>query len=94
MRYRKKPLFVDAVQYKGVDSNNDPKFSERPAWINDALARNRIFKDDSYEPAVVAVQRPNNMRQIAQMNDYIIQDSNGDILLMKPDIFAETYDKA
>lgn len=81
MKYRKKPVIIDAIQYTG-QSIEDIK-SE--LYLN-SNSRNIILKDDN----ILIETLEGTMK--ANVNDYIIKGINGEIYPCKPDIFEKTYE--
>jgi len=83
MKYRKKPVVVEAVQftYGTKDeilcwlSNN--KINHCPSYIDDAC----VIKIRTLEGVM-----------IANINDFIIKGIKGEFYSCKPDIFLETYE--
>ena len=84
MKYRKKPVVVEAVQF--VDTEESIlKLSELgldPVWIDYADTDNPILKIETLEGLMIAAK-----------GDYIIKGVQGEFYPCKPDIFAETYEK-
>lgn len=78
MKFRKKPVEIEAVQYTGVN------FDEIERFVGgDAEFRNG-------ELVVATLEGP--LR--ASVNDWIIRGIKGEFYPCKPDIFAATYDPA
>lgn len=80
-KYRKKPVVIEAFQYKG----NHEQESD-PDWLKEAIKKDEIGFEygqmiiDTLEGTMVAVK-----------DDYIIKGVNGEIYPCKPDIFEKTY---
>ncbi len=94
MKYRKKPVVVEAFQMT-LDRRTDN--SEWPEWLHAA------WNADSSEPGSVHCSVPGSelcllnvvtlegvMR--VEFNDYIIQGVQGELYPCKPDIFEATYE--
>ena len=85
MKYRKKPVVVEAVQF--VDTEESiTKLSELgldPVRIDYADLDNPILKIETLEGMMIATE-----------GDYIIKGVQGEFYPCKPDIFAETYEEA
>lgn len=77
MKYRKKPVVVEAVRFIGSNYEEIRKFIGQ-----DTLCSNL---------SVVIPTLEGDM--IAQKGDYIIKGVQGEFYPCKPDIFAETYEK-
>ena len=89
MRFRKKPVVIEAVQWDGV-AFNEPA----PSWLADA------FEAEPTQPG--AARQWNNHIRIftlegvleASPNDWIIRGVKGELYPCKPEIFAATYEPA
>ena len=82
MKYRKKPIVIEAIQWDGDMTEEIKTFlgssrDYRIPIINDVL---KIF---TYEGIMDC-----------SLNDYIIKGIQGECYPCKPDVFKETYDKA
>lgn len=90
MRYRKKPVVIDAFQLnsRGLVSAD---------WFWDAVTRNDIithhFGKHDPEDALCEIKTLEGT-MIAGTGDYIIQGVAGEIYPCKPDIFEKTYEMA
>lgn len=85
MKYRKKPVVIDAVQWDGN------KLSEVTEWTSEAL--NKHMKNEGAMIRYGHEVHINTMEgiMIASPGDFIIQGVKGEIYPCKPDIFALTY---
>ena len=91
MKYRKKPIVIEAFQYDGDLINSSGKYYV-PEWAEKAHKNGNIyFKDIGNNPAVMIIKTLEG-DMIANIGDYIIQDVNGEIYPCKPDIFEKTYE--
>lgn len=85
MKYRKKPVVIEAVQF--VDAEESIlKLSELgldPVRIDYADLDNPILKIETLEGLMIATE-----------GDYIIKGVQGEFYPCNPDIFAETYEEA
>ena len=88
MKYKKKPLEVEAFQYKGKLEEDIPK------WIVDAYRNNIAFYkfNESKNDVVLYLQTLEGPMSVS-VNDYIIKGIYGELYACKPDIFLETYEK-
>ena len=93
MKYRKKPIVIDAFLWTG-----GPDQTEDPEWIIDAIKAKAV----TFEDATIAgpgmwetVMRIDTLegRMTARSGDYIIRGVKGEIYPCKPDIFDATYEK-
>ena len=82
MKYRKKPVLIEAVLWNGVE------VSEVTDWISKALQNETITR---YGDKVVIKTLEGDM--IASSGDYIIKGVKGELYPCKPDIFNMTYEE-
>lgn len=78
MRYRKKPVVIEAVRWFGGNTGEILSFCG-----GDAHEKNGALYIDTLEGALRA-----------SVGDYIIKGINGEVYPCKPDIFAATYETA
>lgn len=86
-KFRKKPVVIEAVQYKG-----DGNFynTALPSWIWKAFEEKTLFpQQNGSDP--LQIKTLEGVLTVAT-DDYIIQDVNGEIYPCKPDIFEKTYE--
>jgi len=88
MKYRKKPVVIEAVQWQGKYSHPP----EWPDWFRDAV-QSGILHNDEQNPKVLLVNTFEGPLT-AQPDDWIIQGVKGELYPCKPDIFAATYESA
>ena len=79
MKYRKKPVVIEAIQFTGKNFGEIYGFT-------DGLAE-KYF--DEYACVIPTLEG----NHIASEGDYIIRGVKGEYYPCKPDIFAETYEK-
>jgi hypothetical protein len=79
MKYRKKPVVINAFEYEGQ--------TRFPDWIHEAMEKEEVTADISglYIETLEGVMK-------ASRGDYVIQGVNGEIYPCKPDIFLKTYE--
>ncbi|MDS0525465.1 hypothetical protein NNC19_07225 [Clostridium sp. SHJSY1] len=79
MEYRKKPVVIEAIQWKGYN------FREVDDFI---IVEHETFVAQGYIniPTLEGVMQAN-------LNDYIIKGVNGEFYPCKPDIFEKTYER-
>lgn len=79
MKYRKKPVVVEAVRFDGTDESVD--------WLLPQLIGGEIGRscDRLHIKTLEGVMTAN-------IGDYIIMGVNGEFYPCKPDIFEKTYD--
>ena len=83
MRFRKKPVVVEAIQWDG-DLSTVEKLMEGSICES--------VEQDLCDPALVIVTLEGKMR--AEVGDWIIRGVKGELYPCKPDIFAQTYEVA
>jgi hypothetical protein len=81
MKYRKKPIVIDAVQFDG--GNITPIF--------EFVDRRRLRVDIDGADVIVTIETLEGDMRVSR-NDYIIKGVNGEFYPCKPDIFAKTYE--
>lgn len=78
MKYRKKPIIIEAVQWTGENIKEIEHFTRGKArynlWVD-------TFEIKTLEGTMVA-----------SIGDYIINDVKGEYYPCKPDIFEQTYE--
>lgn len=94
MKYRKKPVVIEAVKVSDVQSYKDGQsiINEQmmPAWLNDAI-ENKVV---SFGGVTLggSVKTLEGSMQFGYL-DWLIQGVNGEIYPCKPDIFLKTYEE-
>jgi hypothetical protein len=84
MKYRKKPVEVEAEQFVIRDFNHVP--IAVVLMENVYSVKGELFDRFIEIPTLEGVMRANHL-------DYIIKGVNGEFYPCKPDIFVKTYDK-
>jgi len=93
MKYKKKPIEIEAFQYDGdlMDTHGEyyvPQWAV-DAWENDILTYG--FNDDIECPCELYVKTlEGNM--LIKVGDYVIKGVKGELYPCKEDIFEMTYD--
>jgi len=87
MKYRKKPIVVEAVQYEGKGNLK----GDIPQWIWDAF-ESGILKSSSGGIDPLMVKTLEGELQVPA-GWWIIQGIKGELYPCKPDIFEVTYEK-
>lgn len=81
MKFRKKPVIIEAVRWKG---NNIGDIKE--------LSDNRHVTLSAHTTSIIEIETlEGNMK--ASIGDWIIKGVKGEIYPCKPDIFEKTYEK-
>lgn len=92
MKYRKKPVVIEAVQLTNPISL-DPK--DHPQWFVDAVMNNTITVVRGAFTGSVKFAEIKTLEGVmtADVGDYIIQGVKGELYPCKPDIFEKTYER-
>ena len=85
MKYRKKPIVIEAVQFK----DNPGTLIEIQELMQSDL---RVSYEKPDKPVIKIETLEGTME--ASVGDYIIRGVNGEIYPCKPDIFDKTYEVA
>lgn len=86
MKYRKKPVVIEAIQFNGLDD-----YLKIFDWIE--ASDNTLSASELVEfrtPIMLVNTLEGTMA--ANKGDYIIKGINGEFYPCKPDIFEKTYD--
>lgn len=78
MKYRKKPVVIEALQYTGENADEIIEFTK-------CLAQVGVSKS-----LIISTLEGDH---IASVGDYIIKGVKGEFYPCKPDIFEQTYEK-
>lgn len=82
MKFREKPVIVDAVQWKGTQESFDEILSLGDVkWTRLDLWDHECFYIKTHEG-----------QRFVFNGDWIIKDAHGEFHICKPDIFEQTYD--
>lgn len=95
MRYRKKPVVIEAVRFPLNEWGDNPlTFREVPDWLQTAIDAGTIrpeFRSEDYWYLVIKTLEG---EMTVTPDDWIIRGVQGEIYPCKPDIFATTYELA
>lgn len=80
MKYRKKPVVIEAVVWKGNNHHEIVEFCGVDGCY---------FSDNQKDLLIPTLEGDHK----ATINDYIIKGVNGEFYPCKPDIFDKTYEK-
>lgn len=83
MKYRKKPVVIEAVQWTGEN------IVEIGAFCKAGMAYNQSFLDDSISELSIHTLEG---KMKANKGDWIIKGLSGEFYPCKPDIFEKTYE--
>ena len=84
-KYRKKPVVIEAVQYKGNGNMNGGV----PDWIWDAFKARTLRADQGADPLIIHTLEGD---MVVSPDDFIIKGIQGELYPCKPDIFEATYE--
>ena len=87
MKYRKKPVVIEAVRWTGKNRGEIRFFCHRGVFFSSARQNTEGF---TTEWSLLIDSREGIMR--AEIGDYIIKGVNGEFYPCKPDVFAKTYE--
>lgn len=94
MKYRQKPVVIEAFQYDGDLKGSDGNWYV-PQWAEDAFKNETLFYDSSEEdtpPWELFIKSLEGNIHVS-VGDYIIKGVNRELYPCKPDIFEKTYEK-
>lgn len=89
MKFRKKPVVIEAFKWTGDEHQTDD-----PDWICAAMRDGRVYFADSGTSHVTLRITTMEGTMIANRGDWIIKGIKGEIYPCKPDIFDATYETA
>lgn len=93
MKYRKKPVVIEAFQYDGDLTGSTGKYYV-PAWAIKAFESDVMYygsERNNEPPFELYIDTLEGTHHVS-VGDYIIQGVNGEIYPCKPDIFLKTYE--
>ena len=92
MKYRKKPVVIEAWQIPSRAQIADGEWPPMPPWLMTAVCDHVVSPLMDNTDAVTILTLEGRMR--GQAGDWIIQGVKGELYPCKPDIFAATYELA
>lgn len=93
MKYRKKPVVIEAFQYDGDLMGSNGKYYV-PDWAIKAFKEGIMFYDSlncREQPCELFINTLEGKHHVS-VNDYVIKGVNGELYPCKPDIFEKTYE--
>lgn len=90
MKYRKKPVVVEAVRWTGINLDEIKNFVGKQLEYNIIDTAWEVGKG---KPHVLMKIKTLEGNMDASEGDYIIKGVNGEFYPCKPDIFEKTYEK-
>lgn len=95
MKYRKKPIIIEAFQYDGDLINSKGEYYI-PDWAikahEEGILAYGLETDEEFSFCDLFIETPEGIMRVG-VGDYVIQGVNGEIYPCKPDIFEKSYDK-
>lgn len=93
MKYRKKPVVIEAFQYDGDLKGTDGQYYV-PNWAIKAYEDGTMYYGElDGQPGELFIKTLEGVHH-ASVGDYIIKGVNGELYPCKPDIFEKTYEVA
>ena len=89
MKFRKKPVVVEAVQYNGLNHEEIEKFVGE-TLVTDYL--DAAYQAEAGAPVLILMIPTLESPHEASPGDWIIKGVNGEFYPCKPDIFEKTYE--
>lgn len=86
MKYRKKPVVIEAFLWTG-----GPDQTEDPEWIIEAMKNGKVRFVNTELGCRMQIETLEGS-MVARPGDFIIQGVKGEIYPCKPDIFEATYE--
>ena len=94
MRYRKKPVVIDAVQWTGTNHREMFDFLTDYQCTDQYMSEEgKNFYIDHWKVPGGLVIKTLEGEHLANIGDYIIRGVCGEFYPCKPDIFRETYEE-
>lgn len=88
MKYRKKPVVIEAVRWTGENREEIRTFCPRDAFFIPARQDTGGYST-AWELLIDSLEG----MMYAEIGDYIIEGVNGEFYPCKPDVFAKTYER-
>jgi hypothetical protein len=86
MKFRKKPVVIEAVQWTGEFFDCD----DMPNWLIDACEGGDVTDGDLQSKTIATLEGDHR----CSPGDWIIRGVKGELYPCKPDIFEATYERA
>ena len=88
MKYRRKPVEIEAFQFDGDMITSDGKYYV-PEWAVNALNNKVLFFEDDGE---LYLRCNDGYIEHVYVGDYIILDVRGVLFVYEPDVFEKMYE--
>ena len=94
MKYRKKPVVIDAVQWTGGNHREMFDFLTSDTFVNETMSvnGNHFYIDHSRVEGGLIIKTLEG-EHVATIGDYIIKGVYGEYYPCKEDVFLQTYEK-
>jgi hypothetical protein len=94
MKYRKKPVIIDAVQWTGENHREMFDFLTSDTFVNETMSVNgdHFYIDHTKVEGGLVIKTLEG-EHIATIGDYIIKGIKGEYYPCKEDVFLQTYEK-
>ena len=90
MKYRRKPVIVDAIQWTGKNSDDVDEFTKYEAKYADNLVA-YFPPSEQYRSTILYIPIQGKLKEVS-IGDYIIKDNDGKFSNCDSDIFKKTYE--
>lgn len=98
MRYTKKPVTIEAVQFIATEPADPLRFDDVPSWLSTAFHDETITRKSGdvinggdYDFLSIKTLEGD---MLVSPDDFIIRGVEGELYPCKPEIFRKTYDPA
>jgi hypothetical protein len=94
MKFRKKPVIVEAFKYDGDLKDRNGLFYV-PFWAQEAYKKGIMYygaETCDLPPCELYIETLEGTHHVS-VGDYVIQGVNGELYPCKPDIFEKTYEE-
>lgn len=94
MKFRKKPVIIEAFKYDGDLKDKDNNFYV-PLWAEDAYKKGIMYYEPpscDAPPCELYIDTLEGVHHVS-VGDYVIRGVNGELYPCKPDIFEKTYEE-
>lgn len=92
MKFRAKPVVIEAFQYDGDLMNSSGEYYV-PPWAVDAFNEGTLYFDEFDDvPAELFVKTPNGTIRVA-LDDYVVQWFDGALYPCEPEMFTQLFER-
>ncbi len=89
MKYRKKPVVIEAVEYAGHGNMAEREQGLVPEWLWEGFDKKVVEATNGDDPLIIHTLEGDHT---VSPGDFIIRGVKGELYPCKPDIFAATYE--